>query len=333
MTILLTGDTHGDIDMGKLMPRAFDYTGLTKDDYIIILGDFGVVFSNCDEQTGKPAKSETYWLDWLESRPWTTLFVDGNHENHDRLNTAFPVKEWYGGKVHELRPSVLHLMRGEIFMLPECYFLVMGGASSIDRDSRVEGESWWSAEIPNDVERQNCIDNLEEYGWTVDYVLSHDCPINISQELGYRTGMDFIPDEYENWLQFIADKTTFDRWFFGHYHIDMPSLGIGGKYTCLFDQFYDLTNKEWSDRVKDNKPYQFNDFPESKHQLGYTMQEIAELAECKVEDVERIMGRTMYGSSMGYDPETKELLMYRGDLLTRVLPYITNVNTRGWYYR
>lgn len=43
-----------------------------------------------------------------------TLFVDGNHDCHPRL-ADYPVKEWNGGLVHEIRPHVLHLMRGQVF--------------------------------------------------------------------------------------------------------------------------------------------------------------------------------------------------------------------------
>ena len=57
---------------------------------------------------------EKYWLDWLDNKNFTTLFVDGNHENFTRLYN-YPVEEWHGGKVHKIRDSVIHLMRGEIF--------------------------------------------------------------------------------------------------------------------------------------------------------------------------------------------------------------------------
>ena len=57
-------------------------------------------------------------MNWLESKPFTTLFVDGNHENFDRLY-AYPVEEWKGGKIHRIRPSVIHLMHGQVFTFEE----------------------------------------------------------------------------------------------------------------------------------------------------------------------------------------------------------------------
>ncbi len=93
------------------------------DDYVIICGDFGGIWSSDQEDTEK--------LDWLEDRPFTTLFVDGDHENFDLLN-ALPVQEWHGGKVHCVRPHVLHLMRGQVFDIGSRTFFTMGGAASHD---------------------------------------------------------------------------------------------------------------------------------------------------------------------------------------------------------
>ena len=84
------------------------------------------------DETGKERK----WLKWLNKQKWTTLFADGNHECFPRLN-SYPVKEWHGGKVHEILPKVLHLMRGEIFELEGKSIFVMGGASSHDRGPAV----------------------------------------------------------------------------------------------------------------------------------------------------------------------------------------------------
>lgn len=121
--IFVTGDTHTGW-MSRLCSDAFpEGRHLTKDDLVIILGDFGI-WDN--------SKREKNDLDWLENKPWTTLFVDGNHENFDILD-GLPVSEWNGGKVHAVRPSVLHLMRGQVFRIPNGLTIwAFGGASSHD---------------------------------------------------------------------------------------------------------------------------------------------------------------------------------------------------------
>lgn len=106
--IYITGDIHGSPErLG--MHSFYEQKEMTRDDIVIICGDFGMVW----EESGESA-SERYWLKWLEDKLFTTVFVCGNHENFDRLY-QYPVKEWHGGKVHEIRPHVLHLMRGEVF--------------------------------------------------------------------------------------------------------------------------------------------------------------------------------------------------------------------------
>ena len=120
--IYITGDTHGDW-VSRLNTNAFpEQKEMTKDDYVIVCGDFGI---------WNDTKQERYNLDWLEDKPFTTLFVDGNHSNFDRLYTM-PVSEWHGGKVHFIRPSVIHLMRGQVFNIEGKTFWTFGGASSHD---------------------------------------------------------------------------------------------------------------------------------------------------------------------------------------------------------
>lgn len=48
-----------------------------------------------------------------------------------RLN-EMPIEYWNGGKIHRVRPSVIHLMRGQVFNLQGKMFFTFGGASSHD---------------------------------------------------------------------------------------------------------------------------------------------------------------------------------------------------------
>lgn len=82
---------------------------MTKDDYVIICGDFGGVWTFEEESS-----REKEVLDWLNEKNFITLFVDGNYENFARLYN-YSVEEWHSGKVHKIRDSILYLMRGEIF--------------------------------------------------------------------------------------------------------------------------------------------------------------------------------------------------------------------------
>lgn len=60
MAIFMTGDTHG--DFSGFSARAFpEQKDLSKDDYVIICGDFGGLRNG--------GEAERRVLDWLETRP------------------------------------------------------------------------------------------------------------------------------------------------------------------------------------------------------------------------------------------------------------------------
>ncbi len=226
--IYVTGDTHGDFQRFgmKYFP---EQKTMCRDDYMIICGDFGGVWAD--------TPSESYWLNWLEGKPFTTLFVDGNHECFDMLN-AFPVYVWQGGKVHYVRPHVLHLMRGQVFEISGMSFFTMGGAASHDIQDgildpaapnfeqeywfkrrtrqmfRVKGVSWWPEELPSDAEYEEAIGNLERASWQVDCVLTHCAPTSIQQKLD----RNYTPDRLTDFLQMVKRRCQFDYWFLGHYH-------------------------------------------------------------------------------------------------------------------
>jgi len=139
--IFITGDTHGEVDIRKFNSRKFsEQKNLTKSDFIIITGDFGLLWDGSNEYN--------YWLKWLSEKNFTTLFIDGNHENFKMLN-SYPVITWNGGKAHQITDSVIHLMRGQIFVIDGYKFFTFGGAKSSDKKFRKEGVSWWKEEMPN----------------------------------------------------------------------------------------------------------------------------------------------------------------------------------------
>ena len=83
--IYVTGDTHGRHDFGKLFDDSWpEGQTLTRDDYVVVCGDFGGVWYDID--LSDPSLLLLFW----EAQPWTTLFLDGNHENHKRGPSLAP---------------------------------------------------------------------------------------------------------------------------------------------------------------------------------------------------------------------------------------------------
>ncbi len=229
MALYITGDTHG--DFRRFLPERFpEQERLTKEDLVLICGDFGGIWY------GDHRDDEE--LDFLEVRPFTTLFVTGNHENYDALN-AYPLVQWHGGTIRRIRPSVLLLERGQVFDLGGKRMFTMGGASSHDiqdgildpddpmfdekfqrlqaRDAafRVEHRSWWKEELPAPEEYRQARANLDRVGWRVDYIITHCAPTSIQNEL--LRGRS-APDSLTDFLEEVRQRCRFRYWFFGHYH-------------------------------------------------------------------------------------------------------------------
>ena len=106
MNFIISGDTHGIIDIGKIV-KFFDEheDEYTSEDYLVVCGDIGV----CGFSISEEAETRSVF----RSLPVTTLFVDGNHENFKQLN-AYDVDIWNGGKVHFIENEIIHLMRGHV---------------------------------------------------------------------------------------------------------------------------------------------------------------------------------------------------------------------------
>ena len=229
---------------------------MTKEDHVIICGDFGGIWRQDPEN-----KEENYWLNWLEDKPFTTLFLDGNHENFQRLS-QFPVTEWKGGKVQKIRNSVIHLMRGQVYEIEGARIFTFGGAASHDisdgildpedpsfesekrrmnrkkMEYRIRGVNWWEEELPSEEEMAEGKRNLEKAGWDVDFILTHCAPTSIQKKL---LRQDLYPDRLTDYLDEIRVKTEYAFWFCGHYH---QNLNFSAREKIIYEQIIPIWNAQ-----------------------------------------------------------------------------------------
>lgn len=245
--VFATGDCHGNFQ--RFGMRNFPgQKAMDRSDYIIICGDFGF-WSDTPE--------DEYWLNWLEEKPFTTLWVDGNHENFTMLN-ELPVHEWHGGKVHFIRPHVIHLMRGQLYDIDGYTFFTMGGAQSHDiedgildpeapdfketlrrlhsqgrRRFRVLGRSWWPEELPSDQEYLTALETLERAKWKADYVITHCAPTGIARTMNRH----YEPDALTDFLELVNKKLDFHYWICGHYH---DNRNLTAKHILLWEQIVQI---------------------------------------------------------------------------------------------
>ena len=244
--VFVTGDTHGDW-INRLNVDSFpEQKEMTKDDYVIICGDFGI-WDN--------SKREKYNLRWLDDKPFTTLFVSGNHENYDILD-SLEMSEWHGGLVNFVRKSVIHLMRGQVFNIEDKTFFTFGGASShdisagilepddpnfkekkkqLDKDPfalyRINHVSWWERELPSENEMEMGLNNLKKENNKVDYIITHSPSTSELYLMGGK-GL-YQSDILTNYLEDVKANTEYKRHFFGHMHCNKA---INDKDICLYEQ-------------------------------------------------------------------------------------------------
>jgi len=231
--IFITGDIHGEMEVNsRFATKRFPYgKTLTKEDFVIVAGDFGLIWSNDPEN-----RTEKYHLKQLQERAWTTLFIDGNHENHTRLQDL-PIEEMWGGKVGVVREGIYYLRRGEIYTLYGKKIFCFGGALSWDKDGRTPYVSWWPEEIPNHKEMEYALSNLDRHNWDVDYVITHTIPNTLVKVVGLKGDKK---DATCDFLDHIESKIKFKKWFAGHMHIDKSI----GKSRILYNDIINIETDE-----------------------------------------------------------------------------------------
>ncbi|MGX2981683.1 metallophosphoesterase family protein [Helicobacter sp. 23-1045] len=217
-TIYLFGDTHGIVDIEKVF---FIDESYKKGDFIVVCGDFGVLWSD------EIDSNESILMREFAKLPCTLLFIDGNHENFNRL-TKLPKRKKFGGIVGEyIKDKCYHLRRGEIYQIAGRNIFTMGGAKSIDIAERVRNISWWDGENITQSQMKYALQNLARFRDKIDIVITHTCPKCFLPHIDKHLRLDFkIDDENCVWLEILAQKIALNQsgkieWFFGHWHSDL----------------------------------------------------------------------------------------------------------------
>ncbi len=216
--ILFTGDVHGDRERFKnpALRR------LKKSDALIICGDFGCIWDG--------SKKEKSFLKWLGKRRYSVLFVEGAHDNFAELEKYAP-EEWCGGMTRKISGNLRQLMRGHIFEIAGKKIFAFGGGKDSDGGELPPGvteELAMKYEVPDESELENGTSRLTAADFKVDYIVSYEPPSKMGEFLGFGTDTNTI----SAYLNSVADKTSFERWYFGKYHINKL---IPSKFRALFD--------------------------------------------------------------------------------------------------
>jgi hypothetical protein len=216
--IHITGDTHGEHSIRRL--KEVKVSG--PNDVVIICGDFGLVFNNIQ------TPAEKHWLKWLQSKPFTTCFVRGNHENHELLD-QLPTEQRWGNTVGVVCKNVYELKTGCIYNIDGRTVFAFGGAESTDRVWRTQGVNWWPSEVPTVATFNQAYDNLDAVNRKVDIIISHTAPASIvAQVFNVRAA-----DPVALMLESFYSTVEFERYFCGHLHLDTKVDKVEILYTSI----------------------------------------------------------------------------------------------------
>ena len=257
MSLYVTGDTHGDVISRFSFKCHPVLRNLTKDDIVIILGDFGIPWNHLTQE------QDVYSAKWLDEKPWTTIALRGNHDNTDLLR-EMPRENQFGGEVRRLQvgdytadhifvvdvPTILTLESQKCLCIPGAdshdvwpIRNSFTGLNVIDKEKdpnwknqtkdfkrrgyfyRIKGESWWPDEGVNIDLCDRLLDNEAGH---FDFIFTHESPALISRELG------FAPTIGEAYLEIMRKHTDFDAWFYGHLHRNCWSIAQDDRLMCLY---------------------------------------------------------------------------------------------------
>jgi hypothetical protein len=129
---------------------------------------------------------------------------------------------------------------GDYGFLPEYSLFYLAGAFSIDRDFRIEGQSWWRDEELSYRELEKAADLYSLM--KPKYVLSHEAPAKAGETLLYnligpyfamKGGCTQSPTA--QMLQVMLENHQPEKWVFGHYHVDKKfyTPGFNTEFICV----------------------------------------------------------------------------------------------------
>lgn len=236
--LMLAGDWHGNLPWAFKALNCAKYQGA---DTVLHVGDFG------------------FWRDTYATQQYLTevqrecealglllYWVDGNHEDHGRLEGLgahdVGAEPWCLGHLDR----IVHLPRGYRWEWWGDTWMALGGAASIDQSFRVEGEGWWPGEFLREAQAKYAMRSGQ-----VDIIVAHDAPA-AAQIPGINPGKDLwlqvsglrrkVPDWvmanaqlHREVVQNVCDAVKPKEFYHGHYHKAYEALARlrGGAYMSV----------------------------------------------------------------------------------------------------
>lgn len=213
--IYITGDTHGDIEI--FSERRLGQ--LKKGDTLIVTGDFGFIWDN--------SKEEIKNLKKLSKKKFDILFVEGAHENFDRLK-EFEEVTLHEGKARKILDNVYCLERGELYLIEGRTVFALGGGLPPEADVTEPSPS-----LPTDEELEYAVVNIQEQHRHLDLIITHEAPASVKRLIDRNAAIN----DLNIFLDTVMHNTRYGKWYFGSLHEDKA---LSENLICVFEEVHKL---------------------------------------------------------------------------------------------
>lgn len=217
MKTLILGDVHGEWgDLNITMARAMRlFPDIQR---FVQVGDFGYAWPGSKPFTFLPTFWDNADLEKAKSLPFHWL--DGNHENHNQLDADSGAYQ----------PDMIYQPRGSTHIFKDedggefKRAMFFGGASSIDKDSRIQDKSWWPQESIQYGQVMRTLENTEQ----IDIMFSHEFPLAFP----YGSYKKEFGRADKQALDALREKFRPKFWVFGHHHTYQAGTTEGTEWAC-----------------------------------------------------------------------------------------------------
>ena len=192
----------------------------------MICGDFGFVWDGSDKEKAVLKK--------IGGKRFTTLFLAGSHDNYELLE-AYPETELFGGNARNICGNLYMLSSGEVFDIDGKKSFVFGGGQASDIDARIENDTWWEQDLPDENKLEEGRAKLSSLDDTVEYIFTHEPPASIAEFLDMRNPHSLPMSRLNIYFDRLKGEIKFKLWFFGKLH---KNKLIPPKYAAVFDEPY-----------------------------------------------------------------------------------------------
>ena len=96
-------------------------------------------------------------------------------------------------------------------------------------------------EIPNKQEMLEAVENLQKYGYKVNYIVTHEPPAAIRDFLTVEPYGQREMSALGAFFDELSKTAKFDKWYFGSLHVDKY---VSRSYTCVFRELVPASEGE-----------------------------------------------------------------------------------------